>query len=397
MNCSIFFGSLRATKLLFAVLGYFGLCKFENVECAGVQDCSSTEVGAAAQPVLSMHPLLPERSLPVKCPDTPEECASMTERDIAPLVSQLCDQFQNLDAENGDSHAILEHADVRELNEDTALEFIGDAISEQLSQKDRVICWLQRCVCPTPDLPATAVEPTAPPRETEVSRLPGSDGVRRKAMRGASEIPDSGTRVETLAFESGGHLVPGGSDVGASYSGFTGRLRQAYISFKNFLFGNKSDPEHPILSARERLSIVGGSVLKTINSHLVSVAATVGEVFGLNDSLFLRMKGVVTRLVRFQPGIDAACELPRFASIEECFREKLRRLNAFYRHELANASSNCSRRWFYGSLPDNLDVANLVEPLQTAQCPGATQYIVVASGHHVFSCGSALVAMLLFV
>ncbi|ORM40100.1 uncharacterized protein BXIN_1144 [Babesia sp. Xinjiang] len=391
MVCSILFRSTYTRRLVFAALAYCGFCGFENVECVGMPDATASEVGKPQQPLSSIHPIMAENELDSGCTVLNQDTEVDLHRENGPLELNSSDTADSITVAE-DTHSPVSQQDgvVGTLNDQTALEFVMKMINTHLSFGDRTICCMKKWFSIRDEM------------KTEQQR----NSMRYKEILShdkqedeKGELSQRHTDKTVIVDEktgSGGNAEPdNGLNTGVTILLW---INEAFRSVKYYIFGDYKDLDTAESSVKKRLGDVGGTVVKKVVRKIVAVVSTAGNILGVNDTLYPRIRNLFVSL--FYPPSDQGThrEEQVVSSLdEECFQEKASRLNAFYKFDAANNPYCASRAAFYGPLSPTVDIADVGSPFEVARCSNAAQYLVAQSNYQTILCSYSVFLAFLFI
>ncbi|GBE59235.1 DNA-dependent kinase catalytic subunit-like protein, putative [Babesia ovata] len=382
MDCSFLFGSQSITRLICAAIAYIGFSRFEKAECVGVKDAPASEILVSPQSVLPMNSLVSNIEVTKQRAPIIEECRIDADLAFNPATVGGKETLQRLHADEiAAIQAPMDQGVVRELNDRNALDFMQMVLNEHLPRKEFWLCWFRsrlRSITETSETPPTHT--VVPPGDKFISPTGPSTG---KNIRGAhdSDTPDTSTGVCQDAKAS---------SVAESSLDDISRARRIwlfvtglYATAKTMVFRDSKATDIPRPSLRSHLATFGRAVAGKVGRGVVSTVSTVSTVLGFNDTPFINMKHTIMQLFSPELKVKEEPEEPTHAALEEeCFLEKMARLNAFYHHDIANRPIYADRSSFYGPLPKALNVTEAQAPFETARCRNAAHYVVVSSGHY---------------
>ncbi|CDR97215.1 membrane protein, putative [Babesia bigemina] len=380
MDCSFLFGSQSITRLICAAIAYIGFTKFQKVECVGVKESPAGEVVVSPQSVLAADSLVSDIEVTENGAKDIDNCRR--EGNVA-FNSTTVGGKSALERLHADEVAAIQanraHGTARELNDQTALEFIQMIFNEHLPRKEFWLCWFRNRLLSLTEPSETSSSPTAAPSGNDELDSPTGSSAGRN-VRGA-QYNDTADKRSGVSQDANGSSIAKSSQDICRLSKVWQFTKGLYAFAKSMLFRDTTETNVPRRSIKRALADCGRAVAGKVGRGVVSAVSTVSSVLGYNDTPFQNMKHIIMHLFSPESEVKEGPEEPAHAALdEECFLEKMARLNAFYQLEIANTPIYADRRSFYGPVPKTLHVANAEAPFETARCRSAAHYVVVSSG-----------------
>ncbi|EDO07981.1 putative integral membrane protein [Babesia bovis T2Bo] len=387
MDCSIILGNTFGSRLLFAALAYVGLCAYEKVECAAVQEAGAPDVGMTQKSISNIHSIHHEETYPSRSDLSERGSNHLRHTEVESLDLSLNETLDKTGTSNITPNVTEENVALKEINYSSALRQLLHLIGQQLSMSDKAIWCLNYFRRNTSKQSKNNLSNALHDGRKETF----ANDIKTNSMEDSNIVEPSKNLANGKTTDMGLTKSNGISNVYFSW------VKSKVKSAKECICGNYENPANPKPSIKQRFCNLSRSMVKTAGRKIVDAVNATGNILGINDELDLRIRNIFQGLFYLPQQEDCIQKDDDVVFDEYCFEDKIKRLNQFYSHEASSIQHDPRRAAFYAPITKPIDTDEPNSPFKIVQCSKAAHYLVTAGFSSVSLCTYIVILTLLIV